>query len=359
MSQKLKIGVIGLGAIGPVHAEAYQANSGVAALTAFAELRPARLEEQAEKFAVPHRYTDYHELLASDIDAVSVCVPNAVHREIAVAALKAGKHVLLEKPMARNAVEALEIADAAAASGKNAQLAMVYRQAAEAQMLRQRIADGLLGEIYHVRVVLTRRRGIPGMGGWFTTKGLSGGGPLIDIGVHFFDVAMYISGLWTPTRVSAQTYAKFGPQMRDYKYVSMWAGPPNFDGVYDVEDYATGLVRFGAQATMNFEVSWAANLEDEGFIEILGDKGGVRVFDGKALCIRTEDDRDLVDLSPKFDGSANRFHRQAAAFLAACRGECPPAATVEQGVTLMRVLDAVYASSAQGQEVDVAVPVLG
>jgi predicted dehydrogenase len=212
------------------------------------------------------------------------------------------------------------------------------------------VGKGLLGKIYHIRAVHICRRGIPGLGGWFTTRAMSGGGPLIDIGVHWFDAAMYVSGLWNPTRVSTMTYAKFGAPMKHYRYVGMWAGPPKFDGTFDVEDYAAGFVRFGKDASMDFDIAWAANAADAGYIEILGDKGGIRMLDSKPMVLLTEHNGHVADIAPQH-AEVNIFQSQAARFLAACRGECPPAATAEEGLTVMQLIDAVYASSARGREV--------
>ncbi|MDZ4198013.1 MAG: Gfo/Idh/MocA family oxidoreductase, partial [Kiritimatiellia bacterium] len=139
--------------------------------------------------------------------------------------------------------------------------------------------------------------------------------------------------------------------MKSYKYISMWAGPPNFKGVFDVEDYATGLVRFGRKATMSFEIAWAANAEETGSIEFLGDKGGLRIFDGKPCLLRTEHQGHLADIQLRYPDPGNSFHIQAKKFLAACRGECAPAATGREGLIAMKLIDAVYQSSQLGKEV--------
>ncbi|MFH1476391.1 MAG: Gfo/Idh/MocA family oxidoreductase [Verrucomicrobiota bacterium] len=350
MKQRIKVGIIGLGAIGKVHADAY-AHCPDAEITALCDVDAGRLTELGEKYQVKNRYTDYRKLLQTDVAAISICVGNQLHREVAVAALRAGKHILLEKPMALHAGQAAEIVAAQKKAHKVVQIGMVWRQASEAQLIREEIRSGRLGAIYHMRAVMIRRRGIPGLGGWFTTKAVSGGGPLIDIGVHWFDLCMFLSGLWHPTRVSAMTYAKFGANMRAYKYVSMWAGPPNYAGVCDVEDYAVGLVRFGRKATMSFEIAWAANAEEVMYIELMGDKGGVRAMDGKPLKILTEYEGRVADITPQFNTDTNRFYVQAAKFLAACRGECPPPATSAEGLTVMRLMDGVYQSARSGQEV--------
>jgi predicted dehydrogenase len=351
---KIKVGIVGMGAIGTHHADAFKSLPD-ADLAAICDISEERLKAQGERLGVPEsgRFTDYRKLLASGVDAVVVGVGNILHREVAVAAFRAGKHVLVEKPMAMNAREAQDIQDASVKARRALQVGMVWRQAAESKLAREYVEKGVFGEIYHLRAVLIRRRGIPGLGGWFTTKAASGGGPLIDIGVHWFDLAMYVSGLWKPTAVSAMTYAKFGPRMKGYRYVSMWAGPPKYDGVCDVEDYAAGLVRFGAKASMSFEIAWAANSQETGFIEILGDKAGVTLCDGKPLCLLTEHGDRVADIMPKINTNVNRFQSQAAAFLAACRGEASPAATGKEGVMVMKLIDAVYRSSDQGREVKI------
>lgn len=359
MAKIMKVGIIGMGSIGNVHADAYAANAGAAQLTAICDIDKTKLESQGEKRGIPKamRFADYKALLKTDIKAVDVCVWNAWHKEIAIAALKAGKHVLLEKPVAMNAKEAAEIQAAAKKSGKTLQIGMVKRQQGDTMMAKKLVDEGVLGEIYHIRAVFIRNRGIPGLGGWFTTKSMSGGGPLIDCGVHWFDSALHVSGLWKPTAVSAKCYAKFGPRMGNYKYISMWAGPPNLKGKFDVEDYATGLVRFGTKATMSFEVTWAANVEENSYLEFLGDKGGLKIFDGKPMKVMTELNGELADVNYRFNDQggafANIFAAQADAFIKACRGEGKPAATIEEGLVAMKVMDAIYESDKINAEVKI------
>ncbi len=354
MSAKLKIGIVGMGTIGTVHSDAY-VGTGEAEIVGLCDLIPEKLQRHGARLGVANLYKDYRKLLAGDADAISVCVPNAVHKEVAIAALKAGKHVLLEKPMSLNARQSADINAAARKAKGILQMGMVNRQKPDAQMLRQCVQKGMLGDIYHIRAVLIRRRGIPGMGGWFTTKSQSGGGPMIDLGVHWFDLAMWLGDLWKPTAVSAKTYAKFGPDMKNYKFVNMWAGPPNYKGKFDVEDYSTGFVRFGNKATMSFEISWAANAEEESYLELLGDKGGARLFGEKPLTIFTEHAGQLANIRPQFDSKDDAFLVEVRKFLAACRGEIKPVATGAQGEIVSKLLDAIYASSAAGKEVKIKV----
>jgi predicted dehydrogenase len=359
MSEKMVLGIIGVGVIGKIHAKAHQA-AGQTEIAAICDVDAGRLAEAGEAFGVEARFGDYKELLKTDVEAVAVCVGNALHREVALAAIRAGKHVFLEKPMALNATEAAEIAAAVDKADSIVQLGMVNRFQPPVEIIREWVESGRFGNIYHMRVVMVRRRSIPGLGGWFTTRAQSGGGPLIDLGVHGLDMAMYLSGLWNPTSVSAGTYAEFGPRMGDYTYVNMWSAPPKLDGVFDVEDYATGLVRFGDQATLSFEFAWAGNSAGESYVEVLGNKAGVRALDDKPLTILTEHAGRPADITPQLNQSINssdqdlkKFELQARSFAAACRGQCSPAGTVREGLVVMELIDAIYASSAAGAEVAV------
>lgn len=349
MANKLKVGIIGIGAMGQVHVECLL-KTGQVEITALCDVHANRLKEQGKVFGVKHLYDDYTKLLKADLDAVLVCVGNALHREVAIAALESGRHVFLEKPMALNAAEAADIATAAAKAKGILQMGMCWRHHPPCTVLREYVQKGLLGEIYHIRAMMMRRRGIPGLGGWFTTMADSGGGPMIDLGVHWFDISMWLSDHWNPTTVSAMTYAKFGPKMKDYTYVDMWAGPPDFDGTCDVEDYSTGFIRFGEDATLSFDISWAGNAEERMFVEILGDKGGARMTEDNELTILTEHQGRVANISPLL-GEADKYDVQAQSFVDACTGTHPPIATADEGLTVMKLIDAIYRSSKANAEV--------
>ena len=354
MSRKVKIGIIGVGTIGSVHADAY-AKVADADVVALCDINPDTLAAKSARHGVARTYADYHDLLADpEIEAVSICVPNDLHAPIAIDAFKAGKHVLLEKPMCLNAGLGRQIVAARDVSGKLLQMGMVRRQCAEADVIRPLIAAGKLGKIYQINIKQIRRRGIPGLGGWFTTKARSGGGGVIDIAVHSLDLALYLTGLWNPTAVSAKTYSKFGSPIKDYHYVSMWAGPPKPDGVFDVDDYATGFIRFGEEATLTFQVAWACNSAPEDCIEIIGDKGGVKIGgSAKGITLLTEFDNRPADIVLDYDSASDGFQKETAKFVKAVQGEGDVPATGEEGVILMRILDAIYKSSETNREVAV------
>jgi len=352
MGKKIKIGIIGAGSIGSVHADAY-AKLADAEVYALCDILPDRLAEKAARHNIGKTYERYEDLLADkEIDAISVCVPNYLHAPVAIASFEAGKHVMLEKPMTMSAKLGRDILAARDKAGKQLQIGMVWRQKPEAELIKEAVDAGRLGEIYQIRVKHIRRRGIPGLGGWFTTKSMAGGGGLIDCAVHLLDWAMWMSGLWQPTKVSAKTYSKFGSPIKDYKYVYMWAGPPKYDGVFDVDDYATGFVRFGDKATMVFEEAWACNAEEEAYVELLGDKGGVKAGIDHTTILTEVDDR-IADVKLTYNKERDIFATEMQKFLLAIQGKGEVAATGEEGLVLMRLLDAIYKSSELNAEVDV------
>ncbi len=355
MKTPLKIGIIGNGSIGGCHAANCAKNSDVriTALCDLLEDRTARIAAAVAPGA--QQFSDYRQLLAqADVDAVFVCLPNYLHAPVAIAGLEAGKDVFCEKPMTISVAAAQDMVAAARQArrkGQILQIGMVWRQDARVQTIRQLIASGLCGTIYHIRTTLIRRRGIPGLGGWFTTKKLAGAGALMDIGVHWIDTSMFLADAWKPRTVSAVNHAKFGPTMRDYAYQHMWSGPPNYEGTFDVEDYTSGLVRFAGGLSMNFNIAWAANGPDAGFIELLGEQGGLIFAPGQDIVLRTTKDRKVVDLPQPIVGNEDYFARQLRLFVAACRGEGEVPATPEQGLVVVKLLEGVAASAKAGREV--------
>ena len=203
MSQpRLRVGVIGAG-VGALHLSAY-AQLPQVDIVALAGLDDDRVRRVAAEYQVPQTYREYEHLLAApDIDAVSVCLPNVLHAPVSIAALRAGKHVLVEKPLARNAEEARAIAEAAHAHDRVLMVSFDKRYRNDVQWIRQYIDSGALGRIYYAKAHWMRRAGIPRLGSWFVSKEQAGGGPLIDLGVHVLDMAMYLLG--EPRPLAAKT----------------------------------------------------------------------------------------------------------------------------------------------------------
>ena len=287
----MRLGILGAGAVGAKHAGA-AASVGVEVVRVV-DRHIDRAAAIADDFGAAS--SDDPRTLWDDptVDAVVIGVPNCFHRPLALEAMRAGKDVLLEKPMALTAVECDELCEAAEESGRVLQIGYAYRFTAVGAGSKGLVESGVLGEVYHAKAHLHLRRGVPGLGGWFTTKAMSGGGALLDLGVHLVDLGLHLLGQPTAVAVSGKAYAKFGVKMCGYTYESMWAGPPNYEGVCDVDDHATALITFDTGATLDLQIAWACNLPAEtgpdSMVALLGDRGGLtfELF-GDHLLLRSE-----------------------------------------------------------------------
>lgn len=345
--------MIGVGNIAETHLLAYRKNPEVE-VVAFCDINPTRLACMGEKYGVSKLYTDMHEMFAQvpEIDAVSVCTWNSAHAPCTIAALKAGKHVLCEKPMALNAAEAQEMADTAKACGKLLMIGFVRRHGNDCRIVRQFVDSGYFGELYYAKATYLRRNGNPG--GWFGDRSRSGGGPLIDLGVHVIDLTRYILGNPRPVSVYGATFTKLGnrPGICSRKnYRSSGAGE---NDICDVEDLATAMIRYDNGAVLSIEAAFALNLkQDEGKIELFGTKGGAKLdpeleLYGEANGYMTDMTLSSVETALSFNGL---FENEIDHYIDCINGRCSCIAPAEDGVTLMKILDAVYESARTGHEV--------
>jgi predicted dehydrogenase len=275
----LRVGVIGLGWAGQQHMAAYDALENVE-LVAIAGMEDVPRAELAKQFGVKHAYGDWNELVAAGgLDAVSVAVPTFLHSPISIAALEAGIHVLCEKPIARDGSEAESMVAAARASGRVLEIAFNHRRRGDIEALKAAVDAGAIGRPYHARASWMRRSGIPALGSWFTNREQAGGGPLIDLGVHVLDFALHLLGEPRVLAASCVTHAAFGPRgLGGSNYGSQMIG-----SAYEVEDFASVLLRLEGGGSLMIETSWAAHRPngDEFGITIYGDDGGaeLRVVD--------------------------------------------------------------------------------
>jgi predicted dehydrogenase len=351
MTKKLKIGVIGTGGIfHALHSPVYL-NHPEAELTAVCDIIQDKAQSYANVHGISNVYQDYRKLLEqSDIDAVDICTPNLIHSEITIAALKAGKHVLCEKPDAINSVEALKMAQAAEESGKLLMVMRNNRFRPASQFLKDFIEKGHMGEIYTGRCGWIRRRGIPGKGGWFTTKELSGGGPLIDLGVHFIDLAVWLMGNPKPMTVTGATYTKFA-ESNIADSVHSGFGETKSTGIFDVEDLASGFIRFQNGASLQLEFSWASNIEEEmNFLELRGTKAGFSLRNSE-LKIFGEIEGVLCNIEPKLAQDSGGHKANIEHFIKCIQGSAKPIFVPEQGVQMIKILSAIYESAESNREV--------
>ena len=347
-----KIAVIGVGGISECHIAAYKRNPN-AELVAFCDINEARLREKGAKHGVTHLFTDVQQMLDAmpEIDAVSVCTWNCAHAPCTIAALNAGKDVLCEKPMAMNADEAQQMLDAARRNNRLLMIGFVRRHGNDCHILRDFIESGTMGDIYYAKAAYLRRHGCPG--GWFSDKARSGGGPLIDLGVHVIDLARYLGGCPHPVSAYGATFSQLGcrPEMKHgAMYLASDAGTTS-----DVEDFATGLIRFDNGMVISIETSYDMNLPGDNNITLLGTKAGATLSPEIKLFSNLTDYPVNIGFDMptelSFDGL---FDREIDHYIDCISGKTECIAPAEDGVTMMKILDALYESARTGHEVRIS-----
>lgn len=351
MMKKVRTAVIGCGAIaGAAHIPAYK-NNPDAEVKYFCDIIEERAARAAAFYGGGQAVRDYRQVLADPaVEAVSICTPNCLHPEMTIAALRSGKHVLCEKPAAKTYAQALEMQKAQKETGKILHIGVVNRFHTGVNKIRELIESGMLGEVYHVYLSFRSPRSIPGLGGDFTNREIAGGGVLIDWGVHFLDLAMYCLGDPKPLSATAESYCKLGRQMEEYTFVDMWAGPPRYEGICDVEEFVTGMVRTEGP-TMTFNGAWAQNIgEEEKFIDFLGTRGGIRLQYGKDFTLYSTLNGMLTQTQFKYP-QRDMYQNEIDAFLRCIRtGEKSPA-HIDQAVITSQILQALYDSCEQHREI--------
>jgi len=349
MARKTRVGVIGAGSIGAFHIRSFKQCEDVE-VAAVADIRGERAEKAAAEHGIPNWFEDYRDLLRmADVDAVSVCLPNCLHAPVSCAALNAGKHVLCEKPPGMSAAEVRRMKRTAAAARKALMFAFCMRFGTAVQELKRQMDKGILGDVYYVRIAYLRRRGVPGRGGWFTRKEMSGGGPLIDIGVHWLDTTLYLLGFPEPTLATGATYSRIGPR-EPYVCLGMW-GTPEAGGKVDVEDLAVAQVRLANGTTINIESSWALNGPEISQTALFGDKAGASISQGK-VTIYGETNGQLSD-TELLSRPGDQYLAEAEHFIECVRTNKKPISNVDQALVVQRIVDAIYRSAETGKQVRV------
>ena len=351
---KFKVAVIGCGNIAnAAHIPAYMKNKDVE-IKYFCDIILERAEKCVEKYGCGTAVADYHDFLNDpEIDAVSVCTHNDFHSVITIDFLRAGKHVICEKPAARILSEALEMQKVAHETGKILNIGVVNRFNTYVMKIRELIENGELGEVYHVYASFRCHRSIPGIGGDFTTKAKSGGGALIDWGVHFLDLILYCCGDPKPLTASGEAFCKLGKDIKNYTYTSMWAEDTREEnGVYDVDDSVVGIVRTEGPV-VSFNGAWAQNIgEREMFIDFMGDKAGIRLQYCSDFQIWSVKNGMLTETTPTY--KTNDMHRSEVLDFVECvaKGE-RNRNDIKYAVGTSKILQAIYDSSEAHAEVKI------
>ncbi len=334
-----------------------------AEVVAICDMNEAAANAAAKEWNVPNIYSDVEKMLAeTDADAVSIIVPNKFHAPLSIQCLNAGKHVFCEKPPALNAAEVEEMIGAAKSAGKHLMFNFNNRARPESYAMMKMISDGTIGDINSAQAKWIRRTGIPGFGGWFTTKALSGGGPLIDL-LHMVDLAMFFMGYPEPAHVLGQTFDNFIDN-KDFK--GPWGIPDVADGTTDVEAAAHGFVTFKTGQVLTMQVSWAEMIKrEEVSVVFQGTKAGGKVerlfgsdgLDETAIdtCeIYVQEGGKSVDKTIEVEHSEDMGRRRSAAnFIGTINGTEQPLNTPDQALALMKTIDALYQSAQSGKPVAV------
>jgi len=345
MTRKLRIGIIGAGGIARgAHIPNYLKCGDRVEVVAVADVSREAAEQCAKQFAIPEVYGSYEEMLAlAKLDAVSVCTPNKYHADATIRALEAGCHVLCEKPPAMTPEEAERMERTAKRERRILTYGFHYRHSQQVQALKRFIDAGELGEMYTGRITAMRRRGIPGWG-VFTNKELQGGGPLIDIGVHMLDTALYLMGYPEPETVFASTYQKLGTKP-GVGLNGQWDWQ-NFS----IEDMVVAMLKFRNGASLLLEAAYAANVEQRDVMQVslLGDAGGADVF---PLKIYQEKHETLIDVTPVYLPDKSPRLAIIEDFVSSCIAGRPALCRPAEGTILQRIVGAIYLSAEQNQAI--------
>ncbi|WP_078394283.1 Gfo/Idh/MocA family protein [Shouchella patagoniensis] len=351
MGERIRIGVIGAGSISDMHLNSY-AESDEAELIAICDLNEERAKKKAALYSAKRTYVNYKDLLADpEIDAVSICTWNNSHAEITIDALHAGKDVLVEKPLTTSVEKALKVEEAVKETGKKLQVGFVRRYASNTELIKTFVDQGDLGDIYYARGVTLRRLGNPG--GWFADKERSGGGPLLDVGIHVIDVLWYLMGRPKVKSISGNVYSHLGNRA-NVEHKSFYKAADYDPTKNSVEDFANALIRFENGASMSVDVSYTIHAEkDEVSAKLYGTKGGA-VLEPK-LELVSEKYNTMLNILPQVDTTTldvrQAFQNEIDWFLKVCQGQEETRSPVEDGIEMMKILCGIYEASEQQKEI--------
>jgi predicted dehydrogenase len=268
--KKIRLGIIGVGQIGKRHLQEYSGIGG-AEIVAVADINEAEAKRVSEQYHIPSVYTDFRKMLGrDDIHAADVCLHNNFHAPATIAALRAGKHVFCEKPMAGSYIDAKAMFDAASECGLKLSIQLSTLFSKETKAARRLIEGGRLGRLYHARSTGWRRRGRPYVDGYgapsFVKKEVAGGGALYDVGVYHIAQMLYLMGMPAVERISGKVYQETDMDSRRREASG-----------YSVEELGLGFVRFEGGLTLDIIEAWAIHINQFEGSFIVGSRGGVRL----------------------------------------------------------------------------------
>ncbi len=352
----LNVGVVGCGGIANNKHLPAMKRVGNYNIVAFCDLIEERAAKAKEDFGTSDAriYTDYQELVKEDLDAVYVLTPNSSHAPVAIAAMKAGKHVMCEKPMAKTFAEAQEMVKTAKETGRILTIGYQNRYRGDSQYLKKACTNGDLGEIYYAKAHAVRRRAVPTWGVFLDAE-KQGGGPLIDIGTHALDLTLWMMDNYEPASVTGSVFRKLADQKDTGNAWGDW-NPE----IFTVEDSAFGFIKMKNGATIHLEAAWALNsLEvDEAKTTLCGTRAGADMKDGLRIN-RVQYGRQCVE-KPALDAAGVAFYDGAAGrpedeeqkvFYAAIVDGKQLTVLPEQAMVVTQILEAIYESARTGKTI--------
>ena len=352
MTAPIGVGIIGAGGISRSHARAYQRLPDVK-IVGVADIIGDRARAAADEWGAPYAFDNVADLVAlPEIEAVSVCTFNQAHRPAVIAALEAGKPVLVEKPLAATLDDAVAMIRAANRSKAFLQTGFWPRFQPEVMAAKQIVESGALGDLYYAQMVGGRRRGIPG--GSFLRKDMAGAGPIVDIGCYDLDRFMFLAGGPVPTHVSAMVSHKLGKSLPNVP--GDWKHDPS---QVEVEDMGVAFVRFESGLVLHFITYWAIHADDLGPSVLLGTKGGLQVSHG--LTLFRDEFGTMTNVTPQLPNNEEpqRLHHfvpQARRFIDAVRAGGPSPVGTHEILMSQLIMDGIFRSAEAGHEVAIEVP---
>jgi len=362
-TKKLRVGIIGTGGIANAHLKSYLRMDDEVEIVGGSDIVPGRARAFFDKAGLTNvkAFENNDELLALGLDGVSICTYNSTHAECTISAIKAGTHVLCEKPMSVTLEDAIAMYQCAKDNNKILTIGFQPRYDPNMDLVREIVGSGALGEIYYIQTGGGRRRGIPG--GSFIKKELAGVGALADIGCYSLDMVLSAIGYPKPLTVSAYASSRFGKNPK-YFYDSK-----NFD----VDDFSVALIRLEGDIALDFRMSWAMHMDSMGDTMFFGTDAGLKIkpagvgsgwggaWDGTIGPIYMYNDvaGQLSETSiPLRTPSDDRFYSKVKAFCdAIVTGGTAPIPTIES-VYNQAICDGIYRSSQLGREVEIVLPKL-
>jgi predicted dehydrogenase len=334
--KELRIGLVGVGAAAQInHIPALKRTEGVE-LAALVDRDPEKAARVAQKFQIPKVYPRLDDLLADDsIDAVDVTTPNFLHAPVSIAALEAGKHVLCERPLARNAEEAAAMVKTAKKADRLLMCCVQHRYRPDAQLLKKFVDKGDLGTIFHAKAGWLRQRTQWDSDEWRRTKRESGGGVVLDLGFQMLDLSLWMLG---------------GPE------VSSVTASVHRSRQGEVEDSATAFLRLEDGATLTLELTWGLLMEkDFAYVNLFG-SGGAALLN--PLRVHKGMHGSLVNVTPTLEAPRNQYkqaiEQQISHFAEVLRRGVKPMGVADEILPVMQLMDAIYRSADQGKEVRLA-----